>query len=224
MKLLFICQEGIHRSPTAVQVAKDMGHEARASALRSDDKMGEDLKWADRVFVMERSMREFLVKNFRHIAKKRRIIVLNIEDKYHKGDDKLISILDLKIRQSIENEPRKLLFLCDLNKQRGPTCAALMKTYGYDARSTALYELKGGKYPVRNGLLPLLEWADVVFVMTDEEKRDLLEKYPKRSPQRAKELYVLDLSDNLHKNDMALICAVCQRLEDRGFPLEECRG
>jgi predicted protein tyrosine phosphatase len=75
-------------------------HQAR-SAGTSDQartKINERLlAWADVVFVMERRHKQLLKQRFPLIVPAKLLILLEIEDHYHYGDEELIGILKEKL-------------------------------------------------------------------------------------------------------------------------------
>lgn len=81
-KILFICSRNRLRSPTAEQVFADWpGVEAASAGLDHDADnplTPELLRWADLVFVMERTHRNKLSKKFRAHLDGKRIICLDI--------------------------------------------------------------------------------------------------------------------------------------------------
>lgn len=96
-KLLFICSQNRLRSPTAEQVfSLDERLEVRSAGLDKDainTLSSDDLKWADIIFVMEKSHRNKLSKKYREFTKGKRIICLNIPDDYGFMDSELVQIL-----------------------------------------------------------------------------------------------------------------------------------
>lgn len=94
--LLFICSKNQWRSPTAETLFKNHPKHSARSAGTSDKariKVSQKLiDWADVVFVMERKHKDMLNQRFSSIQHKR-IVVVEIEDKYHVNDPELIEIL-----------------------------------------------------------------------------------------------------------------------------------
>ncbi|MCH8003300.1 MAG: protein tyrosine phosphatase [Nanoarchaeota archaeon] len=82
----------------------------------------------------------------------------------------------------------KLLFICTFNLQRSPTAAEIFKDK-YETKSAGVGE--NAKQPLT---AELLKWADVVFVMEEEHRKFISEKYPKE--------YLKKKIINLHIPDM----------------------
>jgi predicted protein tyrosine phosphatase len=101
MKILFICSRNRWRSPTAEAVFRDYeGLETDSAGLDSDAEVflcSEVLEWADIVFVMEQTHRSKLSKQFQPWLKGKRVVCLNIPDKYRYMDPALIKILQRKV-------------------------------------------------------------------------------------------------------------------------------
>ena len=96
--VLFICSRNQLRSPTAEQVFSSWpGIEVGSAGL--DPKCKEPvtpelLTWADVIFVMERSHRNKLLKQFRASIKNQKIVVLGITDDYEYMDAGLVRLLE----------------------------------------------------------------------------------------------------------------------------------
>jgi predicted protein tyrosine phosphatase len=96
-KILFICSQNRLRSPTAEQVfSLDEGLEVRSAGLDKDAMntlSSDDVKWADIIFVMEKSHRNKLSRKFKEFVRGKRVISLNIPDDYQFMDPALIELL-----------------------------------------------------------------------------------------------------------------------------------
>jgi predicted protein tyrosine phosphatase len=96
--VLFICSRNQLRSPTAEQVfATWPGIEVASAGLdksASAPVTPELLEWADVIFVMERTHRHKLAKNFRAYLKDQRLICLNIPDEYEYMDERLVRLFE----------------------------------------------------------------------------------------------------------------------------------
>lgn len=113
MNLLFICSRNKLRSPTAENVTRDMGFSSDSAGLQNDAIQvlePEQIKWADKIFVMERGHKSKLNKKFSHLLKDKEIIVLGIEDNYDYMQPELIDILKKRLPQFLENSIEKDLF------------------------------------------------------------------------------------------------------------------
>ena len=100
MKLLFICNAGLNRSPTGAEAAAGMGHEAKSAGIRAegDGRLKSLLEWAEVVFVMEKWMQDEIAERFPGEYLKKRILVLDIPDIYSKGQPELVELLRGRIR------------------------------------------------------------------------------------------------------------------------------
>jgi len=99
--ILFVCGRNKLRSPTAENVFSSYpGIEVASAGTNpdADTPLSADLvEWADIIFVMEKSHRQKLATRFRASLKNKRIICLNIPDKYAFMDPELVRILKSKI-------------------------------------------------------------------------------------------------------------------------------
>ncbi|UPT73985.1 MAG: phosphotyrosine protein phosphatase [Elusimicrobiota bacterium] len=96
-KVLFICGRNKKRSPTAEELFSGSAGAEVASAGTSPDAENpvtpELLAWADVIFVMEKAQKSKLAARFSSALKDKKIVCLNIPDKYAFNDPALISIL-----------------------------------------------------------------------------------------------------------------------------------
>lgn len=99
--VLFICSQNRLRSPTAEQVFSDWpGIECASAGLNNDADTpvtGEQLEWADIVFVMEKAHRNKLSKRFKPYLKNAKIICLDIPDDFEYMDPTLVKLLKAKV-------------------------------------------------------------------------------------------------------------------------------
>jgi predicted protein tyrosine phosphatase len=106
-KLLFICSQNRLRSPTAEVVFADYeGIETDSAGLDHYAEVPvstEAIEWADIIFVMEKSHKTKLTKNFQPFLKDKRIICLDIPDEFEYMDSALIEILKKKVVKIIRN-------------------------------------------------------------------------------------------------------------------------
>jgi len=98
-RILFVCTGNIDRSPTAEYLLKAIKGYSVLSAgtwehapRRISQRL---LDWADIIFAMEHSHKEAIMKLKSDVENK--IIVLDISDKYRKGDYELIKMLKAKL-------------------------------------------------------------------------------------------------------------------------------
>lgn len=101
MKLLFVCSKNRLRSPTAEAVfAGYKGLEVESAGLDREAEIllsSEAIQWADIVFVMEKSHRSKLSKNFQSYLKHKRVICLDIPDEYEYMESDLVELLKRKV-------------------------------------------------------------------------------------------------------------------------------
>jgi len=104
--VLFVCSQNRFRSPTAERVFSSWPHIEVASAglepTATRPITPELLKWANSIFVMERSHRNQLLKKFRPYLKDQRIICLNIPDEYEYMDPILIRLLQSTVPRYLQ--------------------------------------------------------------------------------------------------------------------------
>jgi predicted protein tyrosine phosphatase len=99
--LLFICSQNKLRSPTAEAVFAGMpGIDVDSAGLNNDAVVPltpEQVEWADLIFVMEKTHREKLTRNFKRHLHRQRVIVLGIPDNYRYMDPELVELLKTKM-------------------------------------------------------------------------------------------------------------------------------
>jgi predicted protein tyrosine phosphatase len=99
--VLFICSQNRLRSPTAEQVfAEWPGIECASAGLNNDADTpvtGEQLEWADIIFVMEKAHRNKLSKRFKPYLKNTKVICLDIPDDFEYMDPTLVKLLKAKV-------------------------------------------------------------------------------------------------------------------------------
>ena len=100
-RVLFICGRNRLRSPTAEKTFTSYpGIEVASAGINHDAEepvTPEWIAWANLIFVMEKVHRMKLLRKFRVHLKNKRIICLDIPDKYPYMDLELISLLQSKI-------------------------------------------------------------------------------------------------------------------------------
>jgi predicted protein tyrosine phosphatase len=105
-KFLFICSQNKLRSPTAENIfSNNPSCDVRSAGVSSNAQhivTSDDLEWADYIFAMEEIHKTKLVKNYKKFLKGKKIIVLNIPDKYGYMDQTLIKLLQNKMKKWIE--------------------------------------------------------------------------------------------------------------------------
>ena len=99
--VLFICGRNRLRSPTAEAVFADWpGIEVASAGISPDAESPvtpEALGWAELIFVMDRNQRAKLSSRFRKHLKGKRIICLDIPDRYSFMDPDLVELLNSKV-------------------------------------------------------------------------------------------------------------------------------
>ena len=100
-KLLFLCSQNRLRSPTAEAIFSEYeGLEVDSAGLDHYAEIPvstEMIEWADIIFVMEKSHRNKLSKNFQPFLKDKRIVCLDIPDEYEYMSSDLIRLLKKKV-------------------------------------------------------------------------------------------------------------------------------
>lgn len=101
----------------------------------------------------------------------------------------------------------KLLFICNQNKHRSKTAELLFKKED-ETKSAGLYTEK----PVTASQL---QWADVIIVMDDEQRKELAKRFPKLYLQ--KQILSLDIPDIYSFNQPELIEILKNRMEETEY-------
>jgi len=105
--------------------------------------------------------------------------------------DEMVSSIDRK----------RILFVCNVNRQRSPTAEELFKqNKTYVAKSCGVWECK------KQINQKLVDWADIVFVMENHQKYLITRNY------HHKKVINLDIPDNYVKNEIELINVIKKRL------------
>lgn len=103
--LLFICGKCRQRSPTAEQIFANYDNvetDAAGLSFDADVKLGTDqLDWASHIIVMEKSQMTKIKKNFKKYINGKKIICLDIPDKFEYMQDELIELLQQRIKRVI---------------------------------------------------------------------------------------------------------------------------
>jgi predicted protein tyrosine phosphatase len=108
MNALFVCSANRLRSPTAEQVFSTWpGIETDSAGLSGGNLLSvEQIEWADVIFVMEKTHRAKLSKEFRRRLNGKRVVCLDIPDDYEFMDPELVRLLEAKAGAILSN-PRK---------------------------------------------------------------------------------------------------------------------
>lgn len=96
-KLLFICSGNKLRSPTAENVFREKGFDTKSAgtskkAIKTVSL--DDIKWSDKIIVMEEKHKQRLLAYFPQAMKYKTLSILNIPDDYKFMDENLIAILN----------------------------------------------------------------------------------------------------------------------------------
>jgi len=103
--VLFICSQNRLRSPTAEQMLCKRSDLEVASAGTNNDAdtplTAELVDWADLIFVMEKMHRSKLQKRFRANLKSKRVVCLDIPDRYAFMEPALVRLLETKLARHL---------------------------------------------------------------------------------------------------------------------------
>jgi predicted protein tyrosine phosphatase len=103
--------------------------------------------------------------------------------------------------------PRKILFVCRLNRNRSATAERLFcKRQDLDVRSAGTNEEARVRVNQR-----MMDWADVIFAMDSEERDNLQRMFPVH-PALAR-IVCLDIPDRFDFNDPELLRLLAERVE-----------
>ncbi len=101
MNVLFVCSRNRWRSPTAEAVfAEYPGVEVASAGLDRNAEMPLDremVQWADLIFVMEKSHRRKLASRFQADLNHKRVVCLEILDRYQYMEPALVELLERKV-------------------------------------------------------------------------------------------------------------------------------
>jgi predicted protein tyrosine phosphatase len=105
-KLLFVCSHNLQRSITAERIYRGFnGYEVKSAGTEPEARVRvseELLEWADIVFVMEQKHIKRLRTKFKHALAGKRLICLDIPDRYGYMSFDLIRVLKEKLGVYIE--------------------------------------------------------------------------------------------------------------------------
>ncbi len=104
-KALFICGKARMRSPTAADVCAQWdGVQTDFAGLSNDadERVStEHLEWADIIFVMERRQKTRLTQLFSKELRDKKVICLNIPDKFDHMQAELVTLIETKLRKAL---------------------------------------------------------------------------------------------------------------------------
>jgi protein-tyrosine phosphatase len=118
MNILFVCSKNLSRSPTAEMIYKDhsgLNVKSAGTEPSSGNKYvgseqyaateltAEDINWSDLIFAMEEKHKQTMVEKFPSEIEQKKIIVLDIQDKYKFMDDELIEEIKIRVSKYIDN-------------------------------------------------------------------------------------------------------------------------
>ena len=98
MKVLFVCNMGMNRSPTAAKLWKEMYNDETDYIGIYRENIKDKVEKADLIIVMEPHQRKFIGERFPKEYMKKKIICLDIPDLYSKGNIELIKTLKEKFK------------------------------------------------------------------------------------------------------------------------------
>ena len=100
MKILFVCNQGKYRSPTA-SIHWNKLHpkdEIKYVGLFAGTEVKSKIDWADKIYVMEVYQYDEIMKISNKLETMQKIVILDIEDIYTYNDKRLIKILKNKLK------------------------------------------------------------------------------------------------------------------------------
>ena len=104
VRLLFVCGRNRLRSPTAEAVFAAEGVETQSAGVSPDADTPLDadaIAWADVVFFMEPEHRTKAARQFGPALRNKRVVCLNVPDKYAYMDDALVRLLRQRVPRSV---------------------------------------------------------------------------------------------------------------------------
>jgi predicted protein tyrosine phosphatase len=103
-RLLFICSRNRLRSPTAEHLFAGPNVETDSAGLApdADNQVSEEqIEWADLILVMEKQHRAKLKKRFADILRAKKVVCLDVPDRYEFMQPELVALLERKVRQHL---------------------------------------------------------------------------------------------------------------------------
>ena len=97
MNILFICNQGMHRSRTAAELFNEK-FSTRFKGIYNNNVTESDLEWADKVIVMEDHQRSKISELFPNQYLKKQILLMDIPDVYSYNQPELIELIKTKIK------------------------------------------------------------------------------------------------------------------------------
>ena len=99
MKVLFVCNQNQNRSKTAEEIFKSKFETKSAGLYNLKPVSEKQLSWADVVIVMEEEQRSEIAKRFPKQYMLKRILSLNVPDRYSYNQPELIEALKNKVNE-----------------------------------------------------------------------------------------------------------------------------
>jgi predicted protein tyrosine phosphatase len=99
MKVLFVCNQNMHRSKTAQEIFRDRFETKSAGIFNETPVTDSELDWADTIIVMEDAQRTEISKRFPKQYLRKQILSLNIPDVFHYNQPELIELLQAKMNE-----------------------------------------------------------------------------------------------------------------------------
>lgn len=100
MKVLFVCNMGMNRSPTAARLWHDLyNDETDYAGIYITEKLKQKVQWADLIIVMEPHQRKFISERYPKEYLSKKILCLDIPDLYAKENPELIETLKIKFEE-----------------------------------------------------------------------------------------------------------------------------
>lgn len=99
-RALFICSRNRLRSPSAEHIFAGPDVETDSAGLAPDADCplsAEQVEWADLIFVMEKQHRAKLKQRFAALLKGKRVVCLDIPDRYEFMQAELVTLLQRKV-------------------------------------------------------------------------------------------------------------------------------
>lgn len=98
--ILFVCNQGKYRSPTAANFYKKLYPEDNVKyvGVFANQSIKKLLSWSDKIYVMETIQYDEIIKINNTLKTMQKITILNIEDIYKYEDIRLIKILEVKFK------------------------------------------------------------------------------------------------------------------------------
>lgn len=99
-KILFICNQNKNRNKTAERLFQGKFETQSAGLYTSKLVTSQQLNWADVVMIIEEAQRTELAKRFPKHYLQKRILPLDIPDKYSYDDPELVQLLKSRVKSS----------------------------------------------------------------------------------------------------------------------------